>query len=587
MYDTSRVEWFLPHEDWKIYPFTDSTLHLFQQYDPTRRQPLPWASLGNLGSAAYPLFLDPAQRQGFDLGIHAWDVYLRPVSRVPYFRVSQPHTNLYYSQGQAQDDARFKGQFSRNFANQLNFSLDHRAINNLGAFNNQRTRIISLGAGLWWRRLGGRYQAFLTFAENNVQAREPGRLGPPPADTLVAAFTLNTLLEEAQVRYANRDWSWFHILRLRPDSLGGRLPDWRLAHRLTARRTVFKYFDTAPPADSSFYDLLQTDARGLRHYVRWSYVANHLMWRMHHASQRPPLFELGLLHRYHRLYQEPRDSAFHDLFATARLEWSLRSHVRLSANAHLGLWQNFGEYKVEGVVQLMLGGAGTLEGGALNQRYRPALLAQQAWISHVSVWRNAFEPIAETALWGKYLLPRTKLEVHVRYLLIRRLVWWDSLAMPRQLEGAASYVRVHVKKNFTLGPLHLDNNLVWQRASSAVVRLPTWITRHSLYLEGHIFRKAMLTRFGFDARLVAPWTPVGWMPLIGQFYLQEAVSHTFTPLVDAHVAFRVKTFRFFFKLENLVPYLNRRYYALVAHHYLPYGLVGGGLRFGLSWRLVD
>lgn len=585
--DTSRIEWFLPQKDWEIHPFADSTLKGFQQYDPTRQQALPWASLGNLGSAAWPLFLDPSQRQGFDLGIHAWDVYLRPVERIPYFRVGQPYTNLYYSQGQAQDDARFKAQFSRNFAHQVNFSLDHQAINNLGAFNDQRTRVLSLGMGLWWQRLGGRYQAFLTFAENNVQAEEPGRLGPPPADTLVASFTLATLLDQAQVRFANRDWSWFHTLRLRPDSLAGRLPDLRLGHRLTWHQSTFKYFDAAPPADSSFYRILQTDDRGLRHYIEWRYVANHVFLRWHRKGQRPPLLEAGLVHRYHRLYQEPRDSSLHDLFVQGSLNVALKERLRLSANAHLGLWQNFGEYKLSGELELSLGKAGQLSGGLLSQRFRPSLLTQRAWVAHRQVWQRDYEPVIETSIHGRYRLPALELEAGMRYMLVHNLIWWDSLAVPRQSGTPVSYLRLQLIKNFTFGPLHLDNNLVWQRASAAAVRLPGWVTRHSLYLEGNVFRKAMRARFGLDARFVAPWKPVGWMPLIGQFYLQEAVEHPLTPLVDVHVAFRVKTFRFFFKLENLVPYLNRAYYALVAYHYLPYGLVGGGLRFGLSWRLVD
>ncbi len=585
--DTARIEWFLPERAWEVHPFADSTLVQFHQYDPVRRQRLPWASLGNLGSAAYPLFFDVAKRQGFDVGIHAWDLYLRAVEQIPYYRVSIPFSNLYYSQGQAQDDARFKGQFSRNFAHQLNFSLDHQAINNLGAFNNQRTRVISLGMGLWWQRLGGRYQAFLTFAENNMQAQEPGAIGPPPADTLVAAFTLATTLDEAYVRFANRDWSWFHLLRLKADSSSQHRFDWRIGHRMTVQQHTYKYFDSNPPADTSFYRLLQTDDRGLRQFVRWQTLANRFFLRLHRPQQAPPAFELGIVHRYHQLYQEPRDSNLHDLFVQGDLQWQWRQQLYLSANAHMGLWQNLGEYKIAASLSMALGQAGRLSGGMLAQRYRPPLLAQQAWISHQRVWQNALQPIGERALWGHYQLAAQAMELEVRYVQVHNYLWWDSLATPQQATTPVHYWRVWLSKDFAFGPLHLDNRLLWQRASSTVLRLPTWYAAHSLYLQGSIFRKAMEARIGIDARFITRWQPVAWMPLLGQFYLQEAISYSITPLIDLHVAFRVKTFRFFFKVENLVPYIDKQYYALIAHHYLPYGLQGGGMRFGLSWRLMN
>ncbi len=54
----------------------DTSLLLFQQYNPARRQLFQYAYLGNLGSPGYSRFFVYGRELGFDYGRHELDLYL-------------------------------------------------------------------------------------------------------------------------------------------------------------------------------------------------------------------------------------------------------------------------------------------------------------------------------------------------------------------------------------------------------------------------------------------------------------------------------------------------------------------------------
>ena len=135
--DTSDIYFFFADEPNYVFPFSDSLLGGIHQYDPIRRQEFDFASLGNLGSAARPLFFQPTWRRGFDVGLHQFDLYQLTTADVRYYKITQAYTQANFTQGTTQNDAQFSVQFSRNFANGLNFSIEHRRINNLGAYDFQ------------------------------------------------------------------------------------------------------------------------------------------------------------------------------------------------------------------------------------------------------------------------------------------------------------------------------------------------------------------------------------------------------------------------------------------------------------------
>ncbi len=645
--DTSDIFFFYADEPNLVFPFSDSLLGELHQYDPIRQQPFDFASIGNLGSAARPLFFQPTWRRGFDVGLHQFDIYQMTTADVRYYKITQAYTQAKFTQGTTQNDAQFNVRFSRNFANGLNFAIEHRRINNLGAYDLQRAINTSTAAGMWIHPKKGNYDGYFSYVSNSNEQQDNGGIDEDLSDEVIPAYQVDMQLGTANTRYANRELAYTQYYYLNgsrkkvgssaglvpttrdgsqqsragnlQDSLSAQAPTsfqvdsvsnpkseirnpksertFTLYHQIAWRSDSYKFSDTAP--DSSFYGNFLVDKRGVRHFLEVKKLENTIKLQTFKLRQQPDstqkgaqspesdLLEVGLVHSIHFVQMEPVDTgAINNLFLTGRLNFSPGDRLRFSTYAHLGIGANAGDFRLSGELFLNLKKIGTLRLDATNQLYSPSLLPQRFYVTQQEIWKNSFGKTLETSVSGTYSLPQIRFSVGGQYHLLNNLVYFDETGRPRQ-SGLFNVLQFTAQKDFKFGPLHLENAAYLQQTTSSVLPLPQFYSKHSLYLEGKIFKKVMLTKIGFDARLAAPYTPPSYNPLIGQFFLQSQQDLPFTPLVDAFLSFKVKTFRFFFKIENLLAFPLQTYYYQTADYPMPFGYQNGGMRMGISWRLVD
>ena len=723
--DTSDIFYFFANNPNEIFPFEDSLLHNFQQYDPIRQRPFDQAHLGNLGSASYPLFYQPSFRQGFDVGLHQFDIYQMKTSDVRFYKIEQAYTQAGHSQGQTQSDAFFNVRFSRNFANGVNFSMEYRKIDNAGAYDFQRAKNSDVAVGFWFHNKYDTYDGFFTYVSNSVEQQDNGGIEDGADAIYEDAFRLDVNLINADTRHANREYAYTQYFYLNkilseesikrrtqnrkarkeakekrkeerrleklmakdstlrdsilkdstlaiPDSLNvadslktatpkdsllqnspastaknktrqppgkrpptsrppaGRpplpnteypdnfLPDslqsttstqqpaiaipegrvFTLYHQIAWRRDSYKF--TAMPSDSTYFDDFWVDERGLRHYLETRKLQNTVKLQTFKLRQSDPdftgrslpaesdLLEVGLVHALHLIDQEPLErDRLNNLFLTGSFNFSPSDRIRIGTYGHFGIGANRGDFRLSGDLFLNFEKVGNLRLEAVNQLSTPSLLHRQFYATEQQLWKNNFGKTLETSLKGTYSLPSFDLAISGSYNLINNLVYFDTDGMAQQNGSVINVLQLTVKKDFHTRLLHFENWLGIQESTSSTLRLPTFYSRHSIYLEGKIFKKAMLTRFGFDARLNTGYRPYNYHPLIGQFFLQNDQELPFTPLIDVFLNFKVKTFRFFFKVENLLPYTTRRYYFQTASYPMPFTFSNGGMRVGVNWRLVD
>ncbi|MCC6725069.1 MAG: hypothetical protein IT258_11200 [Saprospiraceae bacterium] len=638
--DTSAIFFFYADEPNYVFPFSDSLLENTHQYDPIRQRRFDFASLGNLGSATRPLFFQPTWRRGFDVGQHQFDLYQMTTADVRYYKITQAYTQAGFSQGTTQSDAQFNIRFSRNFANGLNFSIEHRRINNIGSYDFQQARNSATAAGMWIHPKSGRYDGYFSFVSNAIEQQNNGGLAEDLNSRIIPAYQVDIQLNTANTRNANRELAYTQYFYLKGgqktvgggrktvdgqapptidtlnqqvqiDTTANRPPkrdepqtdtrrQFTIYHQIALRSESYKFADADP--DSAFYRDFLVDKRGIRHYLELKKLENTFKLQTFKLRQQTApdtsqssrslqkesdLVEFGLTHSAYFLSQEPADTnTIHNVFLTGRVNFSLGERLRLRSYAHLGIGANAGDFRLSGELSLNLKKIGTLRVEAVNQLYSPSLLPQRFYVTQQEIWKNSFGRTLETSLAGEYALPQIRFSVGGQYHLLNNLIYFDSLGQPRQ-SGTFSIVQLTAQKDFKFGPLHLDNSAFLQQTTSDVLPLPQFYTKHSLYLEGKIFKKVMLTKIGVDARLTSPYNAPGYNPLIGQFYIQNEQELSFTPLLDAFLSFRVKTFRFFFKIENLLTTPLATYFYQTANYPMPFGYQNGGMRMGISWRLVD
>lgn len=618
--DTFGVFIFFAENPNEETPFADTMLHRhFQQYDPARERELDWKTLGNLGSAAEPFVYQPRYRQGLDVGLHQYDLYIAEAEELPFYRLERAFTKLEYTQGSEQADGYLKTRFSRNFANGLNFSLYYDRITQLGRFDqypNQNSRITTLGGGMWFHSQNERYDGFLSIMANTIEQEDNGGLDSLPAsggqfdDPSSAVVSL----QNGQSRHTHRDFSYKHYYRFggKADSTGNVKRAFTLSHRLRYKRSVYKFFDSFDIGDTLFYNrypALLTDSRGARFYLTHQEISNEFSLSTFKLSQiqsenearnQRDLLEVGLLHKYHVLDMEVTDSVVNNLFLTGKFNFRPGPGLRLNTSAHLGILANVGDYRLNGELFIDLKKVGSLKVQATSQLYRPTVLQDRYFLSQQAVWNSDFNSTLETNLTATYRLPWLDLEVGAGYHLINNFIYFDTTALVRQTGIPLSITQLVVRKDFQVGNFHLDNTVALQQASESTIRLPGIFGKHSLYYTGQWFR-VLQVKLGADLRYNTAYRPHYYNPFTGQFQLQDEQQVAFYPITDAFFSMRVTRFRAFVKFENAtslffkepdslvdptVPtrnVLRSRAYYQTARYLFP----DAALRIGVSWRLLD
>lgn len=584
-------------------PFSDSTLANFQQYDPVRKRELDYMHLGNIGSAAQPIIFETTWRRGFDVGLNQFDLYMTPVKDVKFYRLQKAYSNFAFMVGSEQADSYLQADFSRNFANRLNFAVTYDRLSWLGTENqypNQNTRNTTVTVGFWLRGKTDRYQGFLAAVSNTIEQQDNGGIEVEPdlAGENATPATAEVFLDNAQSRYANQELAYTHYFKIggKPDSLKGMTRAYTLAHQAVFGNYIFKFFDDNIVQDASFFTRFpnfSADLRGVRHFLQYQKIENSFRLstfklrdsEVSEAKRERDLLEVGVVSSIYLIDQEPNDTTINNLFLTGKWNISLGDRLRLETYGHLGLLDNVGDYRAEGRLLLDFNNLGRLEGEFVNQLYRPNLLQHRFFVSQRPIWNNDFRQTLETSIGGTYSLPNWNLSITGRYHLLNNFVYFDTLSTPQQTGTPISILQLVLQKDFRVWDFHLDNTIALQQASEDFVRLPRIFAKHSFYYQGYWFR-ALNVRVGFDLRYNDAYFADYYNPVTGQFHLQDSQEIDFYPGLDAFFTMRVTKFRAFAKFENILnsaTLLNDEFFYQTAFYpHLP-----AALRIGFKWRLVD
>ncbi|MEM6698514.1 MAG: putative porin, partial [Bacteroidota bacterium] len=286
--DTFGVFYFYADQPNQIQRLEDTTLYQFDIYDPANQQSVRYANLGNFGSSHRPFYYEAPFRQGFDVGYHQFDLYYIQSENVQFNILEKPFTRVFYSRGATQSDGYFKGQFSRNFADGLSFTIEGKTIRQLGAdrqFPNQRVEDEAVGTGLWWNAPSGNYDAFLYFTSNATEQEENGGIEEEPLegdDLAIGGSNSQTagvfLPSGTQTRHSHRTVGYKHYLKFtKQDSTSDATREFMAFHKIQFQASTFKYFDELSDTIGrrAYYgEPLYVDRRGLRNSIRWQVLEN-------------------------------------------------------------------------------------------------------------------------------------------------------------------------------------------------------------------------------------------------------------------------------------------------------------------------
>ncbi len=581
--------------------FQDSLLNGFQVFEPDRQVDFDYATLGQIGSAAYPLRYTPVHRRGLEVGLRQFDLYRTDGQDLDFYRLQRPFTYLRYLRGSEQNDGQLTARFSRNFAAGVNLLLDYDRIFQTGTqdqYPSSAIRHTEVVTGLTVRPPGSRYSGYFSYVASTFESEQNGGIAnfrEAPDQEISNLENLIPFLEEAYLRYSYRQAMATQYLQFGAalDTLTGReRRAFTLKHQLKIDNRAYRLSHPRSRSDTSFYaryPLLDLDIRGARSRITHNIISNELgisTFRRAQSADRETvqrdLLEVGVTHQLHRIGREAGDSTANFVLATARVGLRPSERLQLLVDGQLNLIGQIGDYRVAATGELDLGRAGKLEVSALNQLYSPDLIQRTYLLNGNALYDTDFGKTLESRLEGAYTLPFVGIRAGLAYSLLTNYIYLDAAGTPQQRDGPNSILQLTAQRNVRLGNYCIDNRVLLQRADQSVFRLPELYGEHSLYYAGKWFG-VLNVNLGFDVRYASGFQPYYYNPLLQQFQLQDRQATDFYVQVDPFFSLRVTKFRFFVRFIQAQTLWSDRLFYLTAEHPYP----DGALRLGASWRLLD
>ena len=181
----------------------------------------------------------------------------------------------------------------------------------------------------------------------------------------------------------------------------------------------------------------------------------------------------------------------------------------------------------------------------------PEFYLQHYYSNHLK-WENDFKKISLTKIEGRLDVPLWDFSVEAGYSLLSNNIYYDTLAIARQNNKAMHVAKVSLTKNFTLGPVHLDNRALFQISSNEeVMPLPKLALDARWYVQFHIVRpEVMRMQIGADITYTTKWYAPAYSPALGQFHNQNKEQYGNCPYIDAFVNMQWKRASIFVKFIN-------------------------------------
>ena len=604
--DTVKVAFFYAPFPSKKIPFTDTLLaNDFQQFTPIRSRRAEYAYLGMTGSAHHPIVWQPLFREGFDAGVHSFDLFRIDNQAIKYYQTNKAFSQAKWTLRSIGDDSSFDFDYGSQFSNNNYVSLEWHRLNQSVKpnYNFQNTSTLNTNWAMGFGHLGKKYTIFASFSNNNAQQTHNGGLVAGADSFLLQKnFAGNyslpvqylNLSKELNLRYKVQEVQIRQTYKLNRsnDSLATDKRQFLITHIFDYERITNKNYYTFSDIrkkDSLYFQDFINDKRGLRVFFDVKKIENQVSigTQKPRAGQLPDAIEIGLKHRFYNVYFEPKSYNINQAFVFGKWNFALSKWLKINTYAHFGLLPaNAAEYCAKGEMQLNLQKLGILEATFMQQRYQPTLLQTRMYSFQQQIWQNDdFAKSFSTTFSATYRLPTLNFAATGSYHLLNNYIYFDKTLQPIQTDKAVNILQLELLQDFHIRKLHIENYLAFQKSTNDAIQLPAIYGKHSIYLEGKIFRKgAMLARLGCDFRYTTAYKADAYNPLINQFYTQTDTQIPFYPALDAYVSARVLKLHAFIKMENITSSFYKKNIFLSVPNYPLYGTY---LRVGFYRRFTD
>ena len=610
------------------YRYLDSTRNYMLDSsiaDFSRRYPVPadYIFLGNNGTAAKPILFTPIRRPGWDPGFHALDVYKWQLEKTRFFNTTRPYSELTYMIASRAEHV-IELMHTQNVKPNFNFSFQYRLINSPGSFKNQRTNHNNYLITSRYESVNKRYNLYGILLYNKLQSGENGGIvndstleDPDFKDR----FNINTNLGgdteystnffSTDVGTGNRYEELTFLLRQQYD-LGKKdsivtdstviplfFPRLRFEHTFQYTRGTYKFRDYV--ADSIYY--LDTYDTTLKRRVdtvvlrdEWKEMINDFsIYTYPDAKNLHQFFKVGAALQNLSLQNIKVSSKLTNLFGHAEYrnrsrnqKWDIQANGKLYFTGF-----NSGDYQLNAALQRFVGKRlGYAQLGFENVNRTPSFIYDPRSDFYLMKTNADFKKENTTRLYASLWQPALRLNMSGNYYLMTNYTYLTDFYQLKQESSLFNIFQLAVQKTFKIGKRWLWHaDLYYQQViGSAPVNVPAFFTRNRIGYEGNLGFKNLNIAMGAEVKYHTAYKADNYSPLLGQFFYQDSITiKNPMPDIAAYVHFRIRSFKLYFRAENLNTAEFEDGFGFTRNNMAAPGYPYPGLliRMGIYWGFVN
>ncbi len=590
-------------------------------YDFYTKFVLPYTNyhLGNLGNATRSYLFSPLQRGGWDAGFRSFEAYNYTLEQTPFYQTTKPYTELGYLLG-GKGEQLMEILHTQNKTKQFNYSFAYRFSNAPGNLKNQHANLNNMRITANYQSKRKRYASYWVMLINKSASSENGGLvNSALIDSLSLSnpYELETRLGVSGTSFRNpfntniatgstykeNGFVWKQTYdfgqkdSVVKDTITTYLfyPRLRFQNEIKYQSNQFLFSDANPVATNyeTYFNYKKSIEDGVVFRDNWKRFTNEFSLVSFPEKTNPNQFlQVGI--GYHQMNYN--DSAVqwanHDIYGlgvyknkTKNLRWDLQTSGKLFLNGY-----HAGDYEAQFSLSSLINKQGDkLELWMQNSNRTPSF-NRLGITSFPMEQLNGIQKENVLELGGLWTKNKIGLIASFQYKLIQNFQYNGSGFQPLVYDKTLSYVKGSLSNKFQLSRYwNWYNELTVQVVDpNAPVNLPFLLTRQRLAFEGNFFKNLFLST-GLELIYHSNYQPDAYMPLTGQFYLQEQYTTRNRPMANAFLNFRIKRFKGYVRMEQLNTVLVSSNQLGTRYNFTAPNYPGTGtwLRVGIWWNFIN
>ncbi|MEP6584735.1 MAG: putative porin [Ginsengibacter sp.] len=604
--------------------------------------PADYVTLGNNGSAAFPVLFTPLLKAGWDAGFHSYDLYKFSLENTQFYKTTRPYTQLTYLLATGKEQL-IKVEHTQNIKPNWNAGLEYRLISAPGFFQTQNTNHNNYRFFSNYQGNKKRYAAYFVLLGNKLSASENGGIqndsflvDPKRKKRFNVPVNLGGNVEQTfnvfstKVSTGNFYNNFTAFFRqsydfgikdsiIINDSTTDYLfyPKFRFQHTINYSSYTYRFRDTLgvlayAQADAAilkkWYDITINPSGGLNFWVqdKWKTVSNDFSIKQFPETKNPAQFiEAGVrLENFKGTFSYSTRERFPvqvfpkpeitKNFYNVVLHGEYRNKTRnkkwdaLLKGEFYPTGLNAGDYSAYATLTRFLNSKlGDVQVTFQNVNRSPSYIFEG---NSAFNFGNNLSTKKEntTVISAEVNNPRFALQA--RNISITNYTYFTNYYKTDQFNGLLNITQfVASTKNKVVGHLNLYSDFtIQQTAGNNPIKVPLFFTRQRLAFEGVFFKNLNLST-GIDVKYNTPYKANMYSPVMGQFFPQDTITIKNIPELSAYFNFRIKSFTGLVKVENLNTVSFSQGFGFTNNNYAAplYPTPGYILRIGVQWKFVN